>query len=271
VKSTPVVSEPGVSRHRLRGLAIPYLQALARVFLWRKKPLVIAIAGNRGKTVMKRLFGELLGARYRVRTNPRSYNTEIGLPLAVLNLEIDTHSLWNVLRTLAQAAWTAFCSNEKLEVLVLELGVRQAGDMRQLLQTVRPDITVLTTLTPSYSTDVDVLRTLQDEVKDLCQAVGARCHFLVEDEDLLLREVVKTLPVPPVSLGLARWATNGQGLTLQSNGHLYHVTRELIGDSERVSVQAAVLLAERWTKLTQGEISRFLAGETDLGERQTGV
>jgi UDP-N-acetylmuramyl pentapeptide synthase len=219
---------------------------------------------------MKRLFGELLGSHYRVRTNPRSYNTEIGLPLAVLNLEIDTRSLWNVLRTLAQAAWTAFCSNEKLEVLVLELGVRQAGDMRQLLRTVRPDIAVLTTLTPSYSTDVDVLRTLQDEVKDLCQAVGARCRFLVEDEDLLLREVVQTLPVPPVSLGLARWATNGQGLTLQSNGHLYHVTRELIGDSERVSVQAAVLLAERWTKLTRGEISRFLAGEAEPVERQTG-
>jgi len=219
---------------------------------------------------MKRLFGELLGVRYRVRTNPRSYNTEIGLPLAVLNLEIETRSLWNVLRTLARAAWTAFCSNEKLEFLVLELGVRQSGDMRQLLRTVRPDIAVLTTLTPSYSTDVDVLRTLQDEVRDLCQAVGARCHFLVEDEDLLLREVVKTLPVPPVSLGLARWATNGQGLTLQSNGHLYHVTRELIGDSERVSVQAAVLLAERWTTLTQGEISGFLAGETNPVERQLG-
>jgi UDP-N-acetylmuramyl pentapeptide synthase len=241
-------------------LAIPYLQALARVFLRRKKPLVIAIAGNRGKTVMKRLFGELLGARYRVRTNPRSYNTEIGLPLAVLNLEIETRSLWNVLRTLARAAWTAFCSNEKLEVLVLELGVRQPGDMRQLLQTVRPDIAVLTTLTPSYSNDVEVLRILQAEVQELCQAVGSRCHFLVEDEDLLLREVVQTLPVPPVSLGLARWVTNGQGLTLQSNGHVYHVTRELIGESERVSVQAAVLLAERWTKLTQGEISRFLAG-----------
>jgi hypothetical protein len=248
-------------RYRFRGLAIPYLQTLARIFLRRKKPLVIAIAGNRGKTVMKRLFGELLGVRYRVRTNPRSYNTEIGLPLAVLNLEIETRSVWNILRTLARAAWTALFSKEKLEVLVLEFGVRQRGDMHQLLRTVQPDIAVLTALTPSYSNDVEVLRTLQDEMRVLCQAVGSRCHFLVEDEDLLLSEVTKTLPTPPVPLRHVQWSTNGQGLTLQSNGHAYPVTRELVGESERVSVQAAVLLAERWTTLTRAEISRFLAGE----------
>ena len=263
VSVTPVSVTPVsvTSRRRLRRLAIPYLQALARVFLRRKKPLVIAIAGTRGKTVMKRLFGELLGARYRVRTNPRSYNTEIGLPLAVLNLEIETQHLWNILRTLIHAAWTAFCSTEKLEVLVLELGVRQRGDMEALLRTVQPDIAVLTNLTPSYSTDVELLRTLQDEMRVLCQAVGTGCHFLVDGDDPLLQEVVHALPVPPLLLQRAQWSPNGQGLTLQSTGHVYPVARELIGDSERLSVQAAVLLAERWTELTPAEIGRFLAGE----------
>ena len=95
----------------------------------------------------------------------------------------------------------------------------------------------------------------------LCQAMGARCHFLVDGDDALLQEVVHTLPVPPLLLQRAQWSPNGQGLTLQSNGHAYHVARELIGDSERLSVQAAVLLAERWTELTPAEIGRFLAGE----------
>ncbi|HKA53899.1 MAG TPA: aminotransferase class I/II-fold pyridoxal phosphate-dependent enzyme [Candidatus Binatia bacterium] len=260
----PAATEQSLgARRRLRRLAVPYLRALARVFLRRKKPLVIAIAGNRGKTVMKRLFGELLSARYKVRTNPRSYNTEIGLPLAVLNLEIETRSLWTILQTLARAAWTAFCSTERLEVLVLELGVRQRGDMHELLRTVRPDVAVLTTLTPSYSNDDGLLHALQDEMRVLCQAVGASCHFLVDDEDLLLNEAVRTLPVPPVPLRHARWSTNGRGLTLQSDGRVYHVTRELVGESERVSVQAAVLLAERWTDLTPAEIAHFLAGEED--------
>jgi aminotransferase len=261
VETTPAstFTRPFLSRRHLRRLAIPYLQLLARLFLRRKKPLVIAITGNRGKTVLKRLLGELLGTRYRVRTNPRSYNTEIGVPLAILNLEIETQSPWNVVRTLIRAAWIAFCSREKLDVLVLEFGVRQRGDMRQLLHTVRPHIAVLTALAPSFSTDVELLRIVQEEIRLLCTTMGPDCHFLIDGDDRLLHEVAQVLFAPPVFLYRAQWSSNGQSLTLRSEGHTYPVTRELIGDSERVSVQAAVFLAERWTNLTTTEICQFLA------------
>jgi hypothetical protein len=133
--------------------------------------------------------------------------------------------------------------------------------MQQLLRTVHPDIAVLTNLTPSYSTDLEFLRTLQEEIRVLCRELGSRCHFLVDGDDPLLREAVQTLLAPPVFLHRSQWSPNNQGLLLQSNGHIYHVSRELVGESERVSVQAAVALAERWTKLTEIDINRFLAGE----------
>lgn len=254
----PVTTLAPATRQRWRQVAIPYLQTLARVFLRRKTPLVIAIAGSRGKTVMKRLLGELLSVRYRVRTNPRSYNTEIGLPLAVLNLEIETKRVRRIVRTLFRAAWTALCSTERVDVLVLELGVRQRGDMHTLLQTVRPDIAILTNLMPSYSTDVEFLRTLQEEMQVLGRELGSSCRFLVDGDDPLLQDVIRALPVAPVLFHRAQWSANGSGLQLQSDGHAYAVTREIVGESERVSVQAAVLLAERWTTLTPEEINRFL-------------
>ena len=257
----PIEQQLKTPRHRFRQLAVPYLQMLARVFLRRTQPTIIAIAGSRGKTVIKRVLGELLERRYRVRTNPRSYNTEIGLPLAVLNLEIDTHSTWTILQTLARAAWSAFFSPEKPEILILELGVRQPGDMHQLLQTVRPDITVLTNLTPSYSSDIAFLQTLQNEIRILCREVGSHCHFLVDGDDPLLKEVIPSLLTPPVLLHRDQWSENGHGRMLQSDGHAYQVTRELVGESERVSIQAAVMLAERWTTLTPEDITRFLADE----------
>jgi aminotransferase len=256
-----------LSRHHLRRLAIPYLQTLARIFVRRKKPLVIAITGSRGKTVMKRILGELLASRYCVQTNPRSYNTEIGLPLAVLNVEIEPRSIVSIvsiLQTLARAAWTAVFSSQPLDVLVLEFGIRQRGDMHKLLRTVRPDIAIVSTLTPSYSTDVDLLHILQAEIQTLCDSMGSACHFLVDGDDPLLEEIVTSLPTPPLLLRRADWSaapSNGHGLLLQSNGHAYPVTRELVGESERTSVQAAVLLAERWTELSQADIRRFLAPE----------
>ena len=260
-----------LSRHRLRRLAIPYLQMLARLFVYRKKPLVIAITGSRGKTIMKRILGEVLASRYRVQTNPRSYNTEIGLPLAVLNVEIEPRSLISILQTLARAAWTAVFSPQPLDVLVLEFGIRQRGDMRELLRTVQPDIAIISTLTPSYSTDVDLLHILQAEIRTLCDRVGSTCHFLIDGDDPLLEEIVTTLPTPPLLLRRADWSadtSNRHGLLLQSSGHTYSVTRELVGESERTSVQAAVLLAERWTELSQADICRFLAGEEKIQQEE---
>lgn len=259
--SQPPIQQTKPPRYRLRHLAVPYLQVLARVFLRRTQPQVIAIAGNRGKTVIKRVLGELLARRYRVRTNPRSYNTEIGLPLAVLNLEIDTRSPWTIFQTLARAAWTALFSSEKPEILILELGVRQPGDMQQLLHTVHPDIAVLTNLTPSYSTDIAFLQTLQDEIRVLCRTVGSHCHFLIDGDDPLLQDVLPSFLVPPILLHRTQWSDNGHGQVLQSNSHAYHVTREFVGESERVSILAAVMLAEQWTTLTTEDIARFLADE----------
>lgn len=251
-------------RQFARRMATLYLQGLARTFLRRKKPLVIAIAGNRGKTVVKRLFGELLQGRYRVRTNPRSYNTEIGLPLAVLNVELETKRPWKAVLALLRAVWTAVASREAVDVLVLEFGVRGRGDMRQLLRTVRPDIAVLTALLPSYGNDIEGLHIQQEEMRLLCQSMGPQGRVLVEDSDRLLDEVVQSVGIPFVPLRALQWSKNGKGLTLCGEVHEYLVTRELIGESERVAVQAAVLLAERWTSLSEADIQRFLLGEDSI-------
>jgi hypothetical protein len=108
---------------------------------------------------------------------------------------------------------------------------------------------------------MELLRTLQDEMRVLCQEAGARCHFLVDGDDPLLTEAVQALPTPPTLLQRAQWSSNGEGTLLRSSQRTYHVVRELVGESERLSVQAAVLLAEQWTALKAEEIERFLAGE----------
>lgn len=248
------------TKQLLRWVAVAYLSVLSRLFLWRKRPRVVAIVGSRGKTVMKRLLGELFAEHYRVRTNPRSCNTEIGLPLAVLDLEIDTRSTGRILLALVQATWRALFSREWVEVLVLEFGVRQRGDMHQLLKAVRPDVAILTNLMPQYTSDFAFLQTLQEEVRVLCREVGQRCQFIVDGDDPLLQEAVSGLPAAPVTLHRDQVRQHDHGLLFQSNGRPYHITREVVGESERVSIQVAVLLAERWEGFSREGVERFLAG-----------
>lgn len=255
----PRLSRDLFSYQRLRGFAVLILRALARLSLWRRNPRIIAIAGSHGKTVIKRIVTELLTRQYRVQPNPRSYNTDIGLPLAILNIELASVRLRDLVRGFVRAVWTALFNTEAPDILVLEFGVRHRGDMQQLVQTVTPDIAILTTLTPSYSTDVEELHTLQDEMRQLCLAAGVNCQFVIDGDDPLLQDVIASLPTPPLLLHRSAWRAEEGGLQLQSPVRCYPVTREIIGESERFSVQAAVAVAERWTNLSPAEIQRFLS------------
>lgn len=84
---------------------------------------VIGVTGSYGKTSTKFILAELLRQKYNVYATPSSYNTPMGLCLAV---------------------------NEHLkpehQVLVLEYGIRYPGDMDELCNIAEPDTAVVTTV-----------------------------------------------------------------------------------------------------------------------------
>jgi alanine racemase len=105
-----VVADP------LRGL-----QAMAR---WHRREYfqrVVAITGSNGKTIVKDALKSLLAGR-QVLASPGSYNSQLGLPLAVL-------------------------SAEKPEPLaILEVGISAPGEMAALEEIARPDYGILTNI-----------------------------------------------------------------------------------------------------------------------------
>lgn len=258
--SAPSLVVDLLSRGAARRLVLFFLKKLARIAIWRKSPRIIAIAGSHGKTVVKRTIVELLSNYHKVQSNPRSYNTNIGLPLAILNVELNSLHLQSIARSISKAAWNTLFERAPLDYLVLEFGVRNSGDMRQLLGTVSPDIVILTTLTPSYSDDVDVLRTLQDEMKILVGAAGETCQFIVDGDDPLLEEVTRSLPKQAVVIRSTSWTESNCNLKLAGRTGQYEVAREIIGKNERFSVQAALAVAEYEAHLSRGRIARFLGG-----------
>ncbi len=84
---------------------------------------VVAITGSYGKTSTKAVVAELLGQRMRVLATPGSYNTPNGIALTVNNRLRDDH-----------------------QVLVLEMGMRYAGDIRELCEIVRPTVAIVTSV-----------------------------------------------------------------------------------------------------------------------------
>lgn len=102
------------------------LQSLARE--WRRElgASVVAITGSTGKTSTKEILSALLSGRLATVASPRNLNTEIGLPLALLEAPFGT------------------------EALVLELAMRGSGQIAELTAICEPDVGVIVNVGPAH-------------------------------------------------------------------------------------------------------------------------
>src|SRR3989344_3942516 len=60
------------------------LDLLAKLYLWRFKPTVIAVTGNVGKTSTKEAIATVLSDIKKVRSGKGNLNNEFGVPLAII-------------------------------------------------------------------------------------------------------------------------------------------------------------------------------------------
>lgn len=87
---------------------------------------VTAITGSNGKTIVKEWISHLLAPYTRITKSPKSFNSQIGVPLSVIGL------------------------NAQSELGVFEAGISQPGEMEVLAQIIQPTIGVFTNLGNSH-------------------------------------------------------------------------------------------------------------------------
>lgn len=97
------------------------LQAIAKQTLAERETRVIAVTGSVGKTTTKTFLHTLLKELFTVSASPGNYNSQIGLPLAILN-----HTKGDE------------------EFLVLEMGMTEPGQIANLVQIAPPEIALIT-------------------------------------------------------------------------------------------------------------------------------
>lgn len=83
---------------------------------------VTAITGSNGKTVVKEWIAQLIGEDVPVSRSPRSYNSQVGVPLSVLEIA------------------------PECRIALIEAGMSRPGEMARLQRIIRPDIGVFTHL-----------------------------------------------------------------------------------------------------------------------------
>ena len=116
------------------------------------KPRIVGVTGSVGKTSTKEAIYAVLASKFQVRKNEKNYNNEIGLPLTVLGLETGGGNLWKWIVVFLKAIGVVFFSSRKNypEILVLEIGADRPGDIKYLVDFIKPEIGVVTAVGISH-------------------------------------------------------------------------------------------------------------------------
>ena len=171
----------------MKTLVINALSSIARHKISKFKPTIVAVTGSVGKTSTRNAIAIALGAKYQVRTPHKNYNNEIGLPLAVLGEQSPGRNAWEWLKLL----WRAKKSTDMPEYLVLEYGVDKPGDMTELIKIARPDVAVITAISPVHVSNYPSLDALIDEKAALGEAVAAEGLVILNGDDVKVVELRK--------------------------------------------------------------------------------
>ena len=106
--------------------AISALQSIGRYKRERFSGKLVGITGSNGKTTVKEWLYQLLAPHYYCVKSPGSFNSQIGVPL----------SLWNL--------------NPNHEIALIEAGISEPGEMDRLENIIQPDIGIFTNLGSSH-------------------------------------------------------------------------------------------------------------------------
>ncbi|MES1221192.1 MAG: UDP-N-acetylmuramoyl-tripeptide--D-alanyl-D-alanine ligase, partial [Bacteroidota bacterium] len=106
------------------------LQALQQLTSFHRSQFdipVIGITGSNGKTIVKEWLYQLLHDGYTIVRSPKSYNSQIGVPLSV----------WQM--------------NKQHTLGIFEAGISEAGEMQKLQEIIQPTIGILTNIGEAHS------------------------------------------------------------------------------------------------------------------------
>jgi UDP-N-acetylmuramoyl-tripeptide--D-alanyl-D-alanine ligase len=143
------------------------LEALGSLASHRRGALnaaVVGITGSSGKTTTKNFLKEALSGSFRVHATAGNLNNRIGLPLSVLAAPSDS------------------------QVLVLEMGTNEPGEIGSLAAIARPHVGVITTVSETHLEKLGSLEGILEEKLDLFRALPAQGLAVVGDDPPALEE-----------------------------------------------------------------------------------
>ena len=152
---------------------------LAKAYRKRcEKVKVIGITGSNGKTTTKEILASILGKKRKTIRNKGNFNNRIGLPLSVLNLQLDT------------------------EYAVFEMGTSLHGEIKILSDIITPDAGIITNIGCSHLETFGSPEGVFKEKRALFDRVSPDGFIVLNVDDKILKGVSQKTYFKTITFGL---------------------------------------------------------------------
>lgn len=147
---------------------------------------VIGITGSNGKTIIKEWLFQLLADDFHIVRNPKSYNSQIGVPL----------SIWQI--------------KDGDELGIFEAGISQPGEMENLTKIIRPDMGIFTNIGDAHSEGfLSTKQKIREKLllfRQVKKLFYCKDHADLQEEILLFQNQLKGSGTAPELCGWSRHA-----------------------------------------------------------------
>jgi len=182
-------------RTLIKQIVISILSFEARLVIKKHRPRIIAVTGSVGKTSVKDALYDIMKESYTVRKSKKSFNSEFGVPLTILDLPTGWNSPRAWLLTLYRGALRVISRAPYPTWLILEVGADHPGDIARSLAGIPIDIAILTRIgdTPVHIEFFPSVDAVFHEKSTLFNALRPEGTAILNGDDTHIAPLAKTL------------------------------------------------------------------------------
>ena len=142
------------------------LQEVSRCHREKYHGKTIAVAGSNGKTVVKEWLFQILSKQYFTYRSPKSFNSQIGVPLSVWEIPINS------------------------KFAIIEAGISECGEMQKLEAIIKPQIGVFTNIGNAHQENFD---SLEQKAREKLKLFSSCNDIIYCNDNKLINELILEL------------------------------------------------------------------------------
>lgn len=173
------------------------LANLARRAVAKSGAKIVAITGSVGKTSTRQAVAAALAPHFSVREAHKNYNNEIGVPLAIFGADSPGRDWWGWIKLLMKA----YAAADLPQIYVLEYGADKPGDIAYLCSIARPDVAIVTAVSPVHLSNYPNFEALLEEKASIIDAVPENGLTILNADDELVKLMRGRAKSPVITYG----------------------------------------------------------------------